>query len=45
MKLKWSEFLERRQMTLTPMACGLVAVAILQGCTVGPKLYMTSFTQ
>jgi len=45
MKLKRSEFITSRQVRPTVMICVIVAMAILQGCTVGPKLYKSSFTQ
>lgn len=45
MKLKRSEFITSCQVRPTVLICVLVAMAILQGCTVGPKLYKNSFTQ
>ena len=45
MKLKRSEFITSRQVRLTVLICGLMALGMLQGCTVGPKLYKTTFTQ
>jgi hypothetical protein len=46
MNLKRSEFpTSRPTVRSTVIICSLVVMSMLSGCTVGPKLYKTSFTQ
>lgn len=45
MKLKWSKIVASHHMKMLALTGAFVAMVILQGCTVGPKLYKTSFTQ
>ncbi|MGF1757561.1 hypothetical protein L4D76_06360 [Photobacterium sagamiensis] len=44
MKTKFNNLMGKRWIKLTVLACGLVSIATLQGCAVGPKLYESSFT-
>ncbi len=45
MELKRSVFKTSRQLKSAVLICGLMALWMLQGCSVGPKLYKTSFTE
>ena len=44
MKMKWSQFMANFLVKWRVIACAVVAIAILQGCTIGPRLYESSFT-
>jgi len=43
--LRRSFILSRRNIRSAVLICGVVAITLLSGCTVGPKLYESSFTQ
>jgi hypothetical protein len=45
MQLKGSKIVAGHHMRLMLICCVFATIVMLQGCTVGPKLYQTSFTQ